>query len=82
MKGSRKSLKILILSKNANHLNHQLNTLFKAVKTQYLHIGPSQDGLHSQNLVFKVKIQRGLGPLGGLRGHAPLESDLFYSLER
>ena len=71
MKGSRKSLKILIVSKNANHLHLQLNTLFKAVKTQYLHIGPSQDGLHSQKLVFKVKIQRGRGPLGGLRGHAP-----------
>ena len=44
------------MSKNANHLNLQLNTLFKAVKTQYLHIGPSQDGLHSQKLIFEAKI--------------------------
>ena len=56
MKGSRKSLKILIVSKNANHLHLQLNTLFKAVKTQYLHIGLSEDGLHSQKLIFNSKI--------------------------
>ena len=71
MKGSRKSLKILIVSKNANHLHLQLNTLFKAVKTQYLHISPSEDGLHSQKLVFKVKIWRGHGPLGVWGGQTP-----------
>ena len=82
MKGSRKSLKILIVSKNANHLHLQLNTLFKAVKTQYLHIGPSQDRLHSQKLVFKVKIWRGHGPLGVWGVIPPLEFDLFYVLEK
>ena len=82
MKGSRKSLKILIVSKNANHLHLQLNTLFKAVKTQYLHIGPSEDGLHSQKLVFKVKIRRGHGPLGGLGGQTPLEFEIFYPLKQ
>ena len=82
MKGSRKSLKILIVSKNANHLHLQLNTLFKAVKTQYLHIGPSEDGLHSQKLIFKVKIRRGHGLLGGLGGQTPLEFEIFYPLKR
>ena len=81
MKGSRKSLKILIVSKNANHLHLQLNTLFKAVKTQYLHIGPSQDCLHSQKLVFKVKIRRGRGPCGGLGGQTPLESEVIFHLK-
>ena len=78
MKGSRKSLKILIVSKNANHLHLQLNTLFKAVKTQYLHIGPSEDGLHSQKLVFKVKIWRGRGPLGVWGVRPPLEFNVFF----
>ena len=82
MKGSRKSLKILIVSKNANHLHLQLNTLFKAVKTQYLHIGPSEDGLHSQKLVFNGKIEGDGGPVGVSRGHAPLESEVFYHLKR
>ena len=66
MKGSRKKLKILIVSNNANQFRRHLNHYRVQVRTLYLDIGPNQIGLHSQKLVFKVKIWRGRGPLGGL----------------
>ena len=48
----------------------------------YLYTSPDQDSLHSQKLVFKVKIRGDGGPVGVSRGQAPLESEVFYYFKR
>ena len=44
--------------------------------------GPNQDGLHSQKLVFKVKIRGDGVPVGVSKCQDPLESEVFYHLKR
>ena len=51
------------------------------MKILYLDISPIEDGLHSQKLVFKVKIERGVGPRGGLGVRPPLEFEVFFHLK-
>ena len=50
------------------------------MKILYLDISPIEDGLHSQKLVFKVKIEWGVGPRGGLEGQTPQDYVLFFHL--
>ena len=67
---------------NANQFRHHLNHFYAQVKTLYLDIGPNQIRLHSQKLVFKAIIWGDGGPVGVSRGHAPLESEVFYYFKR
>ena len=82
MKGSRKSLKIFIVSNPVNEFRPQLYLFFKVREDTFLHSSPNQIRSPTQKLVFKVKIHWGHGPCGGLGGQTPVESDLFYSVER
>ena len=73
VKGSRKKMKILIVSNNANQFRHHLNHFYAQVKTLYLDIGPNQIRLHCQKLVFKARFCGDGGPVGVSRGQASLE---------
>ena len=45
-----------------------------------LHSGPNHDDSLSQKLVFKAKIEWGVGPRGGLEGQTPQDSVIFFHL--
>ena len=55
--------------------------LFKVRKYTNLQLGPNQIAACTQKLVFKPIISGDRGPVGVSRGHAPLESEVFYYLK-
>ena len=61
-----------------NGFRRHLYNFWKVSEDTYLHFGPSQIAPLSQKLVFKAKICGEGGPVGVSRGHAPLESEVFY----
>ena len=81
MKGSRKSLKIFIVSNPVNEFRPQLYLFFKVREDRFLYSSPIQIRSPTQKLVFKVKINWAMDPVGVRGVRPPLESEVFFHLK-
>ena len=81
MKGSRKSLKIFIVSKPVNEFRLQQYRFFKVREDTFLHSSPIQIRSPTQKLVFKVKFRGEADPVGVWGYWTPQEFEVFYWLK-